>query len=102
IAYRTYQLKPDFVFIPGDIVYQRGTAAEYREKFFPVYNSDSASATVGAPLIRSTLFLASLGNHDIDGRNLGATPDGMAYFYYWFQPLNGPPAPFNSPLSPVI
>ena len=55
---------------------------------FPVYNADDASPTVG-PLLRSTCSRCS-GNHDILERNLGRYPDGLAYFLYWAQPLNGP------------
>ena len=101
-AYQTSLLNPDFVFIPGDIVYTHGSISEYRKNFFPVYNSDKASPEVGAPLQRSTLFMAAVGNHDVDGRDLGAVPDGMAYFYYWFQPLNGPSFPINAPQTPSV
>ena len=48
--------KPDFVMITGDIVYGKGLASEYRTKYWPIYNSDEASPSVGAPLLRSTLF----------------------------------------------
>jgi hypothetical protein len=41
-------------------------------------------------LLRSTVFLAAPGNHDIGTRDLGAYPDALAYFLYWAQPLNGP------------
>ena len=51
IAYRAFQEKPDFVMIPGDIVYARGRVSEYRDKFWPVYNADQASPSVGAPLL---------------------------------------------------
>ncbi len=34
--------------------------------------------------------MAAPGNHDIAHRDLAKTPDGLAYFYYWLQPLNGP------------
>src|SRR5579883_1119175 len=90
IAYRAFLTKPDFVMIPGDVVYDRGRISEYRDKFWPVYNADEASPNVGAPLLRSTLFLAAPGNHDIATRDLGKYPDGLAYFLYWDQPLNGP------------
>ncbi len=90
IAYRTFLEKPDLVMITGDIVYGKGLASEYRENFWPIYNADKASALEGAPLLRSTLFVAAPGNHDIASRDLGKTPDGLAYFYYWLQPLNGP------------
>jgi hypothetical protein len=98
IAYRTYQSKPDFVMIPGDIVYGKGLISEYREKYWPVYNADQASPDAGAPLMRSTLFLAAPGNHDIASRDLGQSPDGLAYFYYWFQPRNGPIGKEGGPL----
>ena len=38
--------------IPGDIVYTRGRVSEYRENFWPVYNAEDASPSVGAPLLR--------------------------------------------------
>jgi hypothetical protein len=93
IAYQAWRKHPDFLFIAGDIVYTRGRIAEYRQKFFPVYNADDASADGGAPLLRSTLFIAAPGNHDIANRDLDKDRDGLAYFYYWMQPLNGLPVP---------
>lgn len=90
IAYQTYRAKPDYVFITGDIVYDRGRVSEYREKYFPVYNADVASPETGAPLTRNTVFLASPGNHDIGSTDFEKYPDTMAYFMYWKQPLNGP------------
>ncbi len=103
IAYRTFLSKPDYVMITGDIVYGKGLVSEYRTNFWPIYNADNASPFAGAPLLRSTLFLAAPGNHDIASRDLGKTPDGLAYFYYWFQPLNGPVAPEGSSLvAPVV
>jgi 3',5'-cyclic AMP phosphodiesterase CpdA len=90
IASRAYEARPDFVVIPGDIVYSRGRVSEYREKYWPVYNSEEASPAFGAPLLRSTLTVAAPGNHDIAAVDLEKYPDGLAYFYYWDQPLNGP------------
>lgn len=90
VAYRAYRARPDFVFITGDIVYSRGRISEYRDRFFPAYNADQAAPAIGAPLLRSTLFLAAPGNHDIGTRDLNRYPDGLAYFLYWAQPLNGP------------
>jgi hypothetical protein len=90
IACRAHEARPDYVMITGDIVYDRGRISEYREKFWPIYNADEASPSQGAPLLRSTLFLAAPGNHDIGTRDLGKYPDGLAYFLYWAQPLNGP------------
>jgi len=90
VAYQTYLAHPDFVFIAGDIVYSRGRVSEYREKYWPIYNAEQASPATGAPLLRSTLFVAAPGNHDIGSPDLKAFPDGLAYFYYWSQPMNGP------------
>ncbi len=92
--------KPDFVFIPGDIVYTRGLISEYRTKYFPVYNAANASPQTGAPLIRSTLFIAAPGNHDVLNANLTQNPDALAYFLYWSQPLNGPLTRIDDPSAP--
>lgn len=102
IAYQAYQAKPDYVFITGDIVYSNGRVSEYRNKYFPVYNADTASPESGAPLIRSTVFLASPGNHDILSADFDKYPDGLAYFMYWKQPLNGPELAMGGPnVSPM-
>jgi 3',5'-cyclic AMP phosphodiesterase CpdA len=93
VAYQAYLAKPDFIFIPGDIVYGAGRISEYRTRFFPAYNSDDAAAGIGAPLLRSIPFIAAPGNHDTDLRNYQRFPDALAYFLYWDQPLNGPVAP---------
>jgi hypothetical protein len=90
VAYQAYLARPDFVMITGDIVYSRGRISEYLNRFFPVYNSDVAAPGLGAPLLRSTLFLAAPGNHDLGERNFDKVPDLLAYFLYWSQPLNGP------------
>jgi hypothetical protein len=89
IAYQAWLAKPDFIFVPGDIVYSSGRISEYREKFFPVYNAETASADVGAPLLRSVPFIAAVGNHDSVLTNFQRYPDALAYFLYWDQPLNG-------------
>lgn len=103
ITYRAYMSKPDFVMITGDIVYGKGLISEYREKYWPILNADEASPQIGAPLLRSTLTLAAPGNHDIASRDLGKTPDGLAYFYYWVQPLNGPDGKEGGPLvAPLL
>lgn len=102
VAYQVYQTQPNFVVIPGDIVYDRGRITEYREKFFPYYNADRASPRVGAPLMRSTLFLAGVGNHDVYSPNLRRHPDGLAYFHYWSQPLNGPAPTPGAPALPAL
>lgn len=84
VANQVNKLKPDFIFVPGDIVYSRGRISEYREKFYPVYNAEQL------PLLRTRLMLAVPGNHDTATVDLTKYPDAQAYYYYWNQPLNGP------------
>ena len=102
IAYQIHEAKPDFVFVAGDIVYSRGRISEYREKFWPVYNAETASPETGAPLLRSTLFIAAPGNHDIGYRNLEQNPDALGYFLFWRQPLNGPLSQPGAPNTPAL
>jgi hypothetical protein len=83
IASRIVDTKPDFAIVSGDIVYSRGRIAEYRQKYYPIYNSDTT------PLLRSILLIGVPGNHDLANRDLATNPDTLAYFYYWSQPLNG-------------
>ena len=97
VAYQAYLAKPDFVFIPGDIVYGSGRISEYRDRFYPTYNADEPSATIGAPLLRSVPFIAATGNHDSDLINYRRFPDALAYFLYWDQPLNGPSVSSGAP-----
>jgi acid phosphatase type 7 len=100
IAGRMVLEKPDFVMVTGDIVYGQGRVSEYRDRYWPVYNADETSPSVGGPLLRSTLTLAAPGNHDLANRNLGRYPDALAYFLYWDQPLNGPKdGPYTLPLA---
>lgn len=89
LAVRAFKAKPDLVVVPGDIVYENGLISEYRTKFWNVYNADEENAQ-GAPIMRSTPFVASTGNHDTDNRDLDKFPDGLAYYMFWEQPLNGP------------
>jgi 3',5'-cyclic AMP phosphodiesterase CpdA len=101
IAYQTCRALPDFVFITGDLVYYKGSFFEYLRHFFPIYNSDQVSPRTGAPLLRSTLFLAAAGNHDLIERDLDSCPDGLAFFLLWSLPLNGPigtPGAANTPV----
>jgi 3',5'-cyclic AMP phosphodiesterase CpdA len=97
VAYQAYLAKPDFLFIPGDIVYSSGRISEYRQKFYPTYNADEPAATIGAPLLRSVPFIAAPGNHDTALNNYKRFPDALAYFFYWDQPLNGPSVPSGTP-----
>ena len=101
IALLAHRADVDLAVIPGDIVYEDGLISEYHEKFWPVYNADIADRS-GAPLLRSIPFVAAPGNHDIDNRDLGKNPDGMAYFLYWEQPLNGPIGKVGGPFVPAI
>jgi hypothetical protein len=87
--------------IPGDIVYEHGLISEYRKLFWPVYNADEPSQS-GAPLLRSTLFVAAPGNHDTDTRDLDRYPDALAYYLFWDQPLNGPTGQEGGPFVPML
>lgn len=101
LAFQIYNSKPDFVVVPGDIVYDNGRIAEYRSKFWPIYNAEKAD-TAGAPLMRSIPFIAAVGNHDADSRNLDKIPDALAYYMYWDQPLNGPLGTEGGAIVPVL
>ncbi|MBC9934157.1 metallophosphoesterase [Chitinophaga qingshengii] len=101
LAQQAYGVHPDLVVVPGDIVYERGLISEYRTKFWPVYNADTTSAE-GAPLMRSIPFVAAMGNHDGDTRDLNNHPDALAYYAFWDQPLNGLPAAEGSAVVPFM
>ncbi len=92
---------PDFVVVPGDIVYERGLISEYRSKFWPVYNADKSDSS-GATIMRRIPMIAAAGNHDLDTRDLDKYPDALSYFYYWNQPLNGPVGTEGGPLVPTL
>ncbi len=98
IAFQAYRERPDLLLIVGDIVYNRGRITEYRRKFWPVFDADAASMAAGAPLLRSTITVTAPGNHDTAGRDLNEFPDGLAYYLYWDQPLNGPTGPDGGPI----
>lgn len=101
IANGVYQAKPDVIFVPGDIVYDYGTIADYKTKFWPIYNAPKADS-VGVPLMRSIPFIAAVGNHDADSRDLDKQPDALAYYHYWDQPLNGPVSKEGSAITPLL
>ncbi len=67
-------LAPRFVLHTGDVVYPRGDACHYPDRFFDPY----------APLLASTPLYPSLGNHDL--RAAGAS----AYFAAFALPANNP------------
>ncbi len=97
IAVQASLAQPDFVCLTGNPVFNAGRADEYERKFFPIYNSESSGPDNGAPLMRSTLFFAAVGERDTRGLDLSANPDGLAYFAYFGQPLNGPETTGNTP-----
>jgi len=101
IANGIYNAKPDFVTISGDIVYDYGLASEYKTKFWPIYNADKVD-TIGVPLMRSVPFIAAMGNHDADIRDLDKYPDALAYYLFWDQPLNGPVGKEGGAIVPIL
>jgi acid phosphatase type 7 len=101
LALRAFLSKPDFVLIPGDIVYEYGLITDYRKKFWPVYNADLPSQD-GVPFLRSIPFMAAPGNHDTETRDLDRHPDALAYYLYWNQPLNGPQPNEGGPILPSL
>lgn len=90
VSFQVGKSNPDFILSTGDTVYQSSTAAEYETKFWSFYNGPANSPEKGAPLMRRIPWVAVPGNHDFYSKDLTKTPDGLAYFYYWKQPLNGP------------
>jgi acid phosphatase type 7 len=101
IAKGIYESHPDFVAIAGDIVYDFGLIGEYTSKFWPIYNADKIDS-VGVPLMRSVPFVAAVGNHDADTRDLDKYPDALAYYLFWDQPLNGPLGKEGGSFVPVL
>lgn len=87
IARQALLRRPDLAVIPGDIVYPKGRLSEFRQRLFPVLNSAQA------PLMRSVPVAASLGNHDVAA---AGEPEGLAYFYLFSHPGNGPAQRYNA------
>lgn len=102
VVYEMHRAQPDFFAIAGDIVYSTGRMVEYREKYFPIYNAETASPESGAPLIRSRLSFGAYGNHDAGTGDLDRDPDGQAYFLTWALPLNGPYAEAGLPNTQTV
>ena len=96
VAFQVHQASPDFVLIPGDVVYDDGRISEWRRNYFPIYNADEPDPAVGALLARSTIFLGGLGQHDT-GQPLDTHRYGLAYYMYLSLPLNGPPLTVGGP-----
>ena len=101
VANGIYKSNADFVAIAGDIVYTQGLISEYKTKYWPVYNADKADST-GVPLMSSVPFVAAVGNHDADTRDLDRFPGALAYYHFWDQPLNGPLGKEGGALVPVL
>jgi predicted phosphodiesterase len=102
VVHQLHRGNPDFFGIAGDIVYATGRMSEYRQKYFPVYNADTAGPESGAPLIRSRLSFGAYGNHDAGYGDVERDPDGLAYFLYWAFPLNGPYGTMGDPNTQTI
>jgi predicted MPP superfamily phosphohydrolase len=101
MAQRAWLSKPDVVVVPGDIVYEYGLMTEYDKNFWPTYNADSVTAQ-GVPLMRQIPMFTVPGNHDIDNRDLNRFPDGLSYYFFWDQPLNGPLGVEGGPIVPKL
>jgi hypothetical protein len=98
--------EPDLILNTGDNVYNEGTEDNYRDFFFPVYNSDLDSNETGAPLIRSKLFFPVNGNHDEGSTGVSANlladnsapafsgnlsgGDALSFYNDFYFPQNGP------------
>ena len=96
----------DFILNTGDNVYNEGTEDNYRDFFFPVYNSDQDSNETGAPILRSQLFFPADGNHDLGSTGVSANlladnsaplfsgnlsgGDALSFFNDFYFPQNGP------------
>ena len=101
LASIAFYSRPDFVVVPGDIVYEYGLVSEYTKKFWPIYNANNPDSN-GAPIMRSVPFITAVGNHDADTRDLDRLPDALAYYMFWDQPLNGPIGKEGGAFVPVL
>ena len=101
MAQRAWLSKPDVVVVPGDVVYEYGLITEYDKNFWPIYNADTVTAQ-GVPLMRQIPMFTVPGNHDIDNRDLNRFPDGLSYYFFWDQPLNGPLGVEGGPIVPRL
>jgi hypothetical protein len=97
---------PDLILDTGDNVYTVGSEDNYRDFFFPVFNSDQDSNETGAPILRNKLFFHVDGNHDLGSTGVSANlladnsapafsgnlggGDALSYFNDFYFPQNGP------------
>jgi 3',5'-cyclic AMP phosphodiesterase CpdA len=102
LAVQVNKFDPDYIFIPGDIVYSRGRVSEYATNWWPIFNHDTPDPTAGAPLLRRIPFIATVGNHDSQIQIPADNPDPLAFHLYWNQPLNGPTLLLDSPYVPKL
>jgi uncharacterized repeat protein (TIGR01451 family) len=96
----------EFVLNTGDNVYNVGSEGTYRDFFFPVFNNEKDSNETGAPLLRSSLYFITVGNHDLGSTGVSANlladnsaprfagnvdgGDALAHFNNFYYPQNGP------------
>jgi Calcineurin-like phosphoesterase len=91
LAARIAAQSPDFVLLPGDVVYrigEQGSAAEaWRLKYFKPF----------APILHHSAIFPALGNHELDEPGVVG---GMPYYYTAFPPVFDTtfPAPNGDPL----
>lgn len=97
---------PDLIVNTGDNVYTYGSEGNYRDFFFPVYNSDVDSNETGGPILRHKLYFHVDGNHDLGSTGVSANllasdasprfsgnldgGDALSYFNDFYFPQNGP------------
>jgi predicted phosphodiesterase len=100
IAYRIAQEKPEFLVALGDIVYPQGRMNQYTAFYWHTYNNvPDPSPRTGAPLMATVPFYVLLGNHDIAAKP-ATVPDGLAAYYFFHTPRNGPgDGPWATPLG---
>lgn len=96
----------DFILNTGDNVYNQGSEGNYRDFFFPVFNSNTDSNETGAPILRNLLYFIVDGNHDLGSTGVSANlladnsapafagnldgGDALAFYNDLYFPLNGP------------
>lgn len=100
VSFQASKVNPNAVLLTGDIVYDRGRVSEYETRFWNYYNGNTTSPERGSQMMRSVPFFPVMGNHDMGAYDLSAYPDGLAYFYFYRVPLNGPKLPSSSSNTP--